>query len=387
MMTMGRTAGLLMLSTAALACSGRYEVGGMDAAAGSGAGGTLAVGGTAAASGTTSGFAGNSGVGGGGTNSAGDGMPVDEFGPQCVPTGAPAPLTGAFAQPPVVWSRVAMLIWGKPGPAPAPFPATTTYAWAGDLVDLGFADAKATLNSAPGARLFVAQWLDLGLDFGVDPKFLGDYDSSLPTTSTALAVLLQGSLGEPGRAGVFTEPQWLTRHSSIPSRGSGLLAKLTGQMIPPPPAGVQKPEPDPTMTDRESIEQRTSTQPVCKACHQLMNHAGFALGNFAADASYRLVDHDQPVDTTGSMAVGSEMVMFDGMADLSDQLVDKCQPNLALVDAFLRIAIILAGFPQQQQESLFQGSVDRVRQSFIAGGRSYPALVKAFAQSPAVLRP
>ena len=390
MKTMRTTAGLLILGAASLACSGRYEAGGMDAVAGNSAGGTQSVGGTAAggaAAGSNSAVAGDAMVGFGGTNSAGTGMPVDEFGPQCVPSGAPVPLTGAFAKPAVVWSRLAMLIWGKPGPFPSPLPAATTYAWAGDLVTQGFADANETLGSAPGARLFVAQWLNLGVGLGEDPNFTAKYDVLLPSEMPALPVLLQTPLDDLGRRmGVFTEPPWLALHTTITSRGEAMLLNVLQQQVPPPPPSIVNPERDPSLPDREALQQMLAN-PVCAGCHQLMDPVGYALGHFAADGSFRTLDHDAPIDTTGQISFGPESVTFDGIKRFGAVVANRCQPNLALADGFLKVAINLAGFPQEQWEPLFAANVDRVRQAFIAGGRSYPALVKAFAQSPAVLRP
>ncbi len=397
MTTMYFPAGLLALSAASLACSGQYRVGGNDVpTAGSNAGAAFSFGGPAAGGATaggatadafgTAGFptdAGDSSVGVGGTSS----VNVDEFGPRCVPSGTPAPLAAPFAKPDVVWSRLQMLIWGKPAPAPEPLPTTTTYAWATNVVKQGFDDVNATLGPAPGAKLFVSQWLHLGLTPAEEPGFTGHWDILLGLyTMPALEVLLRAPLGETGRVGVFTEPKWLALNPGISLRGNAMLDNVLQRPVPPSPAGIETARADPTLPDREGLA-RILSQPACAGCHHLMDSVGYALGHFGADGAYRELDHGQPIDTTGSISFGQGTVMFDGIQDFGARLADKCEPNLALADGFLKVAINLAGFPQEQQQPLFDANVDRVRQAFVAGGRTYPALVKAFAQSPAVLKP
>ncbi len=399
MTTMRFTVGLLMASAAGGACSGRYEVGGNDAATG-GSGGRSSVGGPAAggayvgpSSQADSAFAGEPmtdvGEGGtfgvGGSSDAGPGAP-GEFGSQCVSSGAPPPLSAPFAKPDVVWSRLARLIWGKPAAPPETLPATTTYAWATKVVNQGFDDVNAKLGAAPGAKLFVSQWLHLGLTPAEASGLTGHWDTLLGLRMPALEVLLRAPLGETGRVGVFTEPTWLGLHPRISSRGNAMLDNVLQQPVPPSPPGIETARADPTLPDREGLV-RILDQPVCAACHHIMDSVGYSLGHFGADGAYRTLDHGQPIDTTGSISFGPGTVMFDGIADFGAKLADRCEPNLALADGFLKVAIDLAGFPQQQQAALFTANFDRMRQAFVANGRTYPALVLAFAQSSAVLMP
>ena len=394
------TTGLLMLSVTSLGCSGKYEVGEMDVAAGGSrsasrtaaggaASGSSAVGyaGPATEGGTSSGVEGPL-VGYAGAATEGGASSVGEFGLLCVPSpGVPAPLLGPFAKPAVVWSRLAMLIWGIPAPPPTGLPTTTTYAWASQVVAQGFANVDATLGGSPGAKLFVSRWLELGLGVRESTPFKGHYSTLLPKAVPALEVLLLTPLGETGRTGVFTEPIWLALHKSISSRGRAMLANVMHQEIPPaPPGSVLNPMLDTSVSDRAALQEAV-LQPQCNACHNLLDQPGYALGNFDSDGGYRTLDHGAPVDTTGKLQFGDVQPMFDGIADFGVQLADKCQPNLALAHGFLGIALDLAGFSQDQQQALLDANIDRVQQAFVRGSRSYPALVTAFAQSEAVLRP
>ena len=180
-MTMRHSLGLLTLSAAFLACSGRYyEVGSNDGAAGTGATGSGAAAGQA-----PSAIAGTQAVGAtgsGGTMSAGEGMPVGEFGPQCVQSGAPPQLAGQFAEPAVIWNRVAMLTWGKPVAPMYGLPETTTYTWAGDVARSALVNAKDTLGSVPGVEVFLRQWLALP----ATASFQHSWSESLVTTNLIL---------------------------------------------------------------------------------------------------------------------------------------------------------------------------------------------------------
>ena len=93
--------GLLLLSLAALACSGRYEVGEMDPAGG----GTNAAGTNATTTNTAG--QGTPGSGGSGNASAGGSAPTD-----CFTAVAPAPLAAPFVPAMDVEARLFPFIFG-----------------------------------------------------------------------------------------------------------------------------------------------------------------------------------------------------------------------------------------------------------------------------------
>jgi hypothetical protein len=381
-MTMRHSLGLLALSAAFLACSGRYyEVGGNDGAAGTGATGSGATAGDApnAIAGTQAVGA----TGSGGTMSAGEGMPAGEFGPQCVPSGAPPQLAGQFAEPAVVWNRIARLTWGKEVAPLYGLPETTTYTWAGDAARAALVSAKETLGSVPGVEKFLHQWLALP----ATSSFQYAWGESLETTSLILSELLLTPLGDEGRVGIFTEPSWLAEHKTISSRGLNVENSLFNTAIPPPPEGLDNPQPNTDLSDRDWLAAATSPPP-CNACHQLLDQSGFALGRFAGDGTYRELDHGSPIDTTGSRRVG--MVgerKFDGIEDFGRQFAGSCEATLGFADQFLLAAMAINGVPEEQRYTLFEANRARMEQAFVHGGRTYEAAVKAYIQSPAGLRP
>jgi len=370
----------MVLGVTSLACSGRFEVGGMDAAGGRGATGGAAAGGAVATNTAGSPVSVPNGAAGNSTSTP--------IAPDCLTANEPEPLTGPFASPLAIWKRVARLSWGAAAPPPPELPATTTYEWASSLALTEIVDAHTSIGDAPGVEDLLRQLLRLDAKAPFDVR----WGQLLPVPKPALQTLLL-TTGKPNRTGIFTEPSWLVKNANISERGVGIERSLFGVEIPTPPQGLDNPPPDPTLTDRRALEMQTAAPP-CAGCHQLMDPSGYALGHFAADGSYRALDHGQPIDATGSIMVNvdmlgnrSGMIEFDGIADFGAKFSNSCAATLGFADAFLHAALALDEASPAQQDALFQASQERVRQAFVSGGRTYIALVTAYIQSPAGLRP
>jgi uncharacterized protein DUF1588 len=376
--------GLLLLALGSWGCSGRFEVGDMN-----GAGGKSNAVGAGSSSGDPSG-----GKAGGDSPAARGGARDDpseavaELGPRCVPAGAPAKLTGPFAAPDVVWNRVSRLIWGELREPPSALPSETSYAWAGDVVAQAFAQARPELH-AFGASEFVFRWLD-PTGSGPTPEYEGGWETLLLWQSPALQVLLTQNLPlsiDNEHIGVFSEPIWLKAHPSISSRGAAIASTLLQLNVPPPPENVMNGTPSPPLTDRAAIE-RAVAPASCSGCHRFIDPLGYALGHFDQMGAYRELDHDQPIDTTGSYQLSHAAIEYDGVKDLGEQLWNTCDATVALADGFLRAALSIDEVPEAERAELFEASSARMRQAFVHSEvRSYEDLVRVYAQSPAVLRP
>jgi hypothetical protein len=317
-----------------------------------------------------------------GTNDAGPATPAGE---QCVPHGAPAAPTGPFAQPSVVWQRITLLTFGNTfRAAPTKLPVSTTAAWADAEVTRAFQDL-APSEAVPGVEVFLRQ--ALGLD--ADAVFSQHWERLAATNGRLLNVLLRAPLGEAGRVGIFTEPSWLATRPTISARGAGIEDVLFGLPIPPPPAGLENPPPNPNLSDRASLEAAVSSSPACAGCHQLMDPTGFALGNFAADGSYRELDHGLPVDTASSRRTGmypEESIAFDGIADFGQKFESDCAALRGIAVTFVHSAVQLTE-PEGDQYEHIDPSTAPVQQAFVNSNRTYEDLVRAYIQSPAGLRP
>jgi hypothetical protein len=366
---------LFLLSLAALGCSGRYEVGEMDP----GGGGSNTAGSNTSGSNTAgSNTAGQGAPGSGGFGNASAGGAAATG---CFTAVAPTPLAGPFAPAMDVEARLFPFIFGDEtwSLGTPDWPGETTYARAGQYVDEAFAMVIAETGGIPGGDYFVKQWL--GID--TTEVLQGNYGSAFATNSLLLETLLQTDLGQ-GRTGAFSEKPWLEARPSIPLRGLDMAQNVFGVSIPTPPADIDR-SVDPTLQDREALEAKI-TNPSCVGCHQLFSPLGYALGHFDAAGDYRSLDHDRPIDTSGYYPLGGGATLeFDGIADFGAKAVATCEANLGVVDSFLHIALTARGFDSEARYPLVEQHRERVQQAFIARGRTYQALVRAYAQSPLVL--
>lgn len=365
----------LLLGLTLLACSGKYQVGGMLEPVGQAGANAMA--------GSNSEAGADQGGGSGGSASIG---PNDggELGSKCVPLGDPSALSGPFVDGDTLWSRVAPLIDASVTETPAALSGEYGYEVVGMLVKVAFAQARAQAGGADGAQAFVADWLRRD---GEDALLLaGDWASVLAEDAPVLPRLLQTRLNGTGRIGVFTEPQWLVRHRNISSRGYGISSSLFQELPPTPPAGVDNGELDQSLTDRDALTAKVGMQP-CISCHQLFDPLGYPLGNFDSAGEYRDLDHGQALTLTGKFQTESLDISYDGLMDFGVKVADTCVANRAMARGFLRFVLRQQGVPTEQREELVSENLERIAQAFIRSGRSYPDLVMAYAQSPLALRP
>jgi hypothetical protein len=141
----------------------------------------------------------------------------------------------------------------------------------------------------------------------------------------------RGVLGKGALLTVWSQP---VRTSPV-IRGYRVLQDLLGVPPPPPPDDVPDLEPveadatgnasQPSM--REQM-QRHQADPVCSACHVLMDPIGFALEPFDAVGGWRTEDGGEPINTSVVMYDGTPV---DGPADLREFLLEHS-------DRFLRNA-------------------------------------------------
>jgi hypothetical protein len=380
----------LLLGAAALACSGKYQVGGMSGQ--NGAGDSAVEGWNAAAGSQGLGVAGSFAAGGtfaAGGSAAGGSAGIDdepgELGSSCVPLGQPEALSGPFVDGPTLWERIAPLVWGEVPLLPtSSLPPRTNYDTLDLVVRKVVENARAQTGGLPGAQRFVAEWLRREGEESITLQ--GDWSALLAEDAPALPILLQTPLGGAGEIGVFTEPVWRARHGSISGRGGAISEAVFGAGPPPPPPGALVPaEPDPLLSDREALARQISA-PVCAACHTLIDPLGFPLGHFDLVGKYRELDHGRAIDLTGSYERESLSISYDGPLDFGVKVADTCAASRGLARGFLSYALELRQVPLERRQELVDSNLERVTRAFIRSGRSYSDLVVAYAQSPLALR-
>jgi hypothetical protein len=153
---------------------------------------------------------------------------------------------------------------------------------------------------------------------------------------------------DSGRLGLFTQAAFLAGHSSSSSgtspilRGVFLLRRIACSNIPDPPPGAQMQEPtmDPATeirTTRDYFTWKTS-MPACTGCHSLINPTGFAFEHFDGLGQWRETDRDAPVDTTGTLRLGTKDLAFAGSSELLEALAEEPQVQACYAKNWLQFA-------------------------------------------------
>jgi len=115
-----------------------------------------------------------------------------------------------------------------------------------------------------------------------------------------------------------------SNRTSPVQRGAWVLENLLGMRPPSPPPGVEtnldaKTEAARATTIRERMELHRSN-PVCAACHTIMDPVGFSLENFDLVGKWRDLDGKARIDPTAEMVDGTKL---DGPASLRRALQDR----------------------------------------------------------------
>lgn len=125
-------------------------------------------------------------------------------------------------------------------------------------------------------------------------------------------------------ASILTVTSYATRTSPV-LRGHWVLENLLGSPPPPPPPSVPALEEntvDNSLSVRERLEQHRADA-TCASCHNVIDPIGFALENFDAVGRWRDIEQGRPIDVSGTLVDGSQLV---GVAGLEDHLLK--QPEL-----------------------------------------------------------
>ncbi len=130
-----------------------------------------------------------------------------------------------------------------------------------------------------------------------------------------------------GHGSILTQTSLGNRTSPV-LRGKWVVEVLVGTPPPPPPAGV--PDLEETagaqggevLTTRRRMEMHRAN-PVCAACHKVMDPIGLALDNFDVTGRWRIRENDAPLDTRSTFYDGTEIST---PADLSAALLKRPIP-------------------------------------------------------------
>lgn len=124
-------------------------------------------------------------------------------------------------------------------------------------------------------------------------------------------------LTDKRRGGVLTMGKVLTGTSqpvrtSPVHRGKWVLETILGTPPPPPPPDVdnvlkeEKAAGKKSRTVRQLLEQHRAN-PACFSCHQMIDPLGMPFETFDPVGRWRETDHDQPIDSLGTLADGTKV--------------------------------------------------------------------------------
>ena len=126
-----------------------------------------------------------------------------------------------------------------------------------------------------------------------------------------------------GHGSVLTVTSAANRTSPV-VRGKWVLENLLGTPPPQPPPGVETNlEKDAAQVKVTSLRQRLElhrANPVCAACHNVMDPIGLTLENFDHVGKWRTVDGKAPINATAQLVDGTKL---DGPGTLRRALLDR----------------------------------------------------------------
>ena len=130
-----------------------------------------------------------------------------------------------------------------------------------------------------------------------------------------------------GHGSILTQTSLGNRTSPV-LRGKYVIEVLLGTPPPPPPPGIPDLEETGMSQDGEVLTTRRRMEmhranPVCAACHNVMDPIGLALDNFDVTGRWRIRESDVPLDTRSTFYDGTEIST---PAELSQALLQRPVP-------------------------------------------------------------
>jgi hypothetical protein len=137
-------------------------------------------------------------------------------------------------------------------------------------------------------------------------------------------VLLKGDerRGLLGQGSILLVTSVATRTSPV-ARGKWILENLLGTAPPLPPPNVPPLKEGAGQTQATSVRQRMEehrTNPVCAACHKIMDPIGFSLENYDLVGKWRTTDGGVTIDASSQLVDGTRL---DGPASLRQALLSR----------------------------------------------------------------
>jgi hypothetical protein len=125
-----------------------------------------------------------------------------------------------------------------------------------------------------------------------------------------------------GKGSILLVTSVANRTSPV-ARGKWILENLLGTAAPLPPPNVPPLKENAPLTKPASVRERMEehrANPVCAACHKIMDPIGLALENFDLTGKWRDKDGNAPIDASGELVDGTKL---NGPASLREALLSR----------------------------------------------------------------
>ena len=189
--------------------------------------------------------------------------------------------------------------------------------------------------------------------------------------------------GDP-RTGLLTHASMLAQHShpgrtSPTLRGVALTEIFLCEKVPAPPANVNfavvQNVDNPTLKTTRLRLQAHLDDEECASCHKRTDPMGLGLEQFDGAGQFRTVEHDVPIDVTGSF----EAKAFNGAMAMGKLFHDSNHVSACLVQSAWRYAHGRNPAPGDAQ------NIGNLTKTFAADGYRFAALMRSIALDPAYM--
>ncbi|MCE9629743.1 MAG: DUF1592 domain-containing protein [Planctomycetia bacterium] len=187
-------------------------------------------------------------------------------------------------------------------------------------------------------------------------------------------------LDDGKRGGLLSHPYMMSvlSYSSATSpihRGVFLARSILGNTLKPPQEAIAPlaPEQHPDLTTRERVTLQTKAV-ACQSCHTMINPLGFALEEFDAVGRYRGNEirggDAKPIDPSGGyLPREGPAARFRGARELAAYVAASRDAQEAFVQSLFHALV------KQPARAWGPDTLEKLRQSFVAGGFSVPRLL------------
>lgn len=202
----------------------------------------------------------------------------------------------------------------------------------------------------------------------------------------SIQALLSDTSGS-GRVGLLEQASFLAAHAHPDNsgpvlRGAIVLRRVLCRTMPNPNElglDIVFPAPAPLLTTRERYAAH-SADPKCAGCHAAIDAIGFTFEGFDAIGALRTSEADKPVDTHGSIELGSGVHALDGSADLARALAEDAEVESCLARQVFRFVTGLQAPQAEEAFVTFSAALPEDERSTLVG------LVLGYVASPLFAR-